>query len=77
MDLFNAANAPGMMVSGPGTVIFTGLSVAAWALRQSAARNGAPGLSGANTVGTAACQLPPRMVRTVSCSKSNPSRWRR
>ena len=63
------------MVSGPGTVILTGFSVAACATCQSRTRKGAPAATLPVKVGTSAVHAPFRMVRSVSVSGSKPCRW--
>ena len=63
------------MVSGPGTVILTGFSVAACATSQSRTRKGSRAATLPVKVGTSAVQAPPRMVQSVSLSGSKPSRW--
>ena len=63
------------IVSGPGTVVLTGLSVAACATSQSRTRNGPRAATLPVNVGISAVQAPPRMVHSVSVSGSKPSRW--
>ncbi|MDD9992505.1 MAG: hypothetical protein OXP75_11960 [Rhodospirillales bacterium] len=49
-------------MSGPGTVILTGICVAACAPSQSRTRNGSRAATGPVKVGTSAVQVPFRMV---------------
>ena len=62
------------MVSGPETVILTGLSVAACATSQSRTRNGSRAATLPANVGISAVQAPLRMVHSVNVSSSKPSR---
>ena len=63
------------MVSGPGTVILTGLSVAACATSQSRTRKGPRAATLPVKVGTSTVQAPLRTVHSVSVSGSKPARW--